>query len=456
MAKVMTGGKACTINPLRLSQPLGAALAFLGMDRCLPLMHGAQGCTSFGLVLLVRHFRETIPLQTTAMSEVTTILGGLENVREAILNIVNRAHPRIIGICTTGTTEVKGDDLTGFLTLIRQLHPELKLVELLDVSTPDFNGSFQDGWAKTVERIIESLVTESRMKVINSRHINVLPGSYLTPGDIEELRDIIDSFSLEPVFLPDLSGSLDGHVPDEYTPTTLGGTTLEQVRGMGNACHTIAIGEQMRGAAITLEHRTGVPYTLFDRLTGLECNDRLISLLSTLSGVPVPGRLRRQRGQLVDAMLDGHFFFGNKKVAIAAEPDQLFGYAAWMHEMGCEIVAAVTTAETPVVEKVPAETVVIGDLGDLEDRAAEAEILVTNSQGRQTAERLAIPHFRIGLPVHDRIGANHLVSVGYRGTRDLIFSVGNMFMAISHEPTPQTWMPLSNTEQECSGKCAPM
>jgi len=30
----------------------------LGLDACMPVMHGSQGCTSFGLVLLVRHFKE--------------------------------------------------------------------------------------------------------------------------------------------------------------------------------------------------------------------------------------------------------------------------------------------------------------------------------------------------------------------------------------------------------------
>jgi nitrogenase molybdenum-iron protein NifN len=44
------------------------------------------------------------------------------------------------------------------------------------------------------------------------------------------------------------------------------------------------------------------------------------------------------------------------------------------------------------------------------------------------------------MPVFDRLGAGHQVSVGYRGTRDLIFEVGNLFLASVHEPTPATWM----------------
>ncbi|EQD64548.1 nitrogenase iron-molybdenum cofactor biosynthesis protein NifN, partial [mine drainage metagenome] len=74
MANVVTSHKACTVNPLKMSQPIGAALAFLGLDACMPALHGSQGCTAFGMVLFVRHFRENIPLQTTAMNEATTIL----------------------------------------------------------------------------------------------------------------------------------------------------------------------------------------------------------------------------------------------------------------------------------------------------------------------------------------------------------------------------------------------
>jgi nitrogenase molybdenum-iron protein NifN len=447
MAKIIVSEKQCTVNPLKMSQPLGAALAFMGIDKSMPLLHGSQGCTSFGLVLLVRHFREAIPLQTTAMSEVATVLGGFDNVEQALVNIAGRSKPSLIGICTTGISEIKGDDLNGFLKLIRASHPELDSIALVDVSTPDFDGSFQDGWAAAVTRTIEELAEIPIVEIRPSRNINVLPGSHLTPGDLDELRDIVEAFSLNPVFLPDLSGSLDGHIPEEFTPTTLGGIAVQRIRRMGAACWTIAIGEQMRGAAITLEHRAGVPYKLFDRLTGLAVNDELMSFLSNISGVPVPRKYRRQRSQLIDAMLDGHFHFGGKRVALAAEPDLLASMAHWLHEMGCVIQAAVTTTQSPALESIPVDEVLLGDLEDLEMRAAGADLLVTHSHGRQASERLGIPLFRIGIPVFDRLGAGHRVSVGYRGTRELIFEIGNLFLADAHEPAPDTWMQSANKAQ---------
>jgi nitrogenase molybdenum-iron protein NifN len=445
MATVVISKKSCSVNPLKMSQPIGGALAFMGLANCMPVLHGSQGCTAFGLVLFVRHFREAIPLQTTAMNEVTTIMGGMDNIEQALMNIYNRAKPEIIGLCTTGLTETRSEDIHGDLRLIRKRNPELANLPIVFVDTPDFKDAFQDGWAKTVTRIIEELV-EKTYTTIPSQ-VNLLVGSHLTAADIEETVEMIESFGLSPIVLPDISGSLDGHIPDQFSPTTIGGTTVDEIRSMGSSVATIAIGQQMERAALELEMRTGVLYTLFDRITGLEANDRFLMHLAGLSGKPVPLKYRRQRSQLVDAMLDGHFFTGGKKVAIGAEPDLLWSLGSLMAEMGCEIAAAVTTTHSPLLEKMPCEEVLIGDLEDLETRAQDCDLLITHSHGRQAAERLGIPLFRAGLPCFDRLGANHKLSVGYRGTRELIFQLGNVLLEHAHEGGPDSW-PLPEKKNE--------
>jgi len=449
VAKVTIGKKACAVNPLKMSQPIGGALAFMGLRGAMPLLHGSQGCTSFGLVLFVRHFKEAIPLQTTAMSEVATVLGGYENVEQAVLNIVNRTKPEIIGICSTGVTETKGDDVEGYIRLIREKHPQLAKIPLVYVSTPDFKDAFQDGWEKTVARMVEVLVEAPRTAARRDfSRVNVLPGCHLTPGDLDELRTIFEDFGLEPSFLPDLAGSLDGHIPDEFTPTTIGGIGIEEIATMGSAGWTIAIGAQMRAAAEAMQAKTGVPSRLFERLCGLEPNDQFIMFLSEIAGRPVPQKYRRQRGQLVDAMLDAHFHIGGRKLAIGAEPDLLYDLSSALHEMGAHVRVAVTTTQSPILPRVATDEVLIGDLEDLETLAKSrgCDLLVTHSHGRQAAERLGIPFYRAGIPMFDRLGAGHQLSVGYRGARDLIFKISNLLIADHeehHEPTPDTWRPVA-------------
>jgi nitrogenase molybdenum-iron protein NifN len=439
MALVIESKKACAVNPLKMSQPLGASFAFMGLASCMPLMHGSQGCTSFGLVLLVRHFKEAIPLQTTAMNEATTILGGYENVEKALLTIRSRAKPELIAICSTGLTETKGDDVEGYIRLAQQKHPELADTAIVYVSTPDYVGAFQDGWSRAVARLMAELPQAGSPRRDNA--INVLPGSHLTPGDIEELRALIEAFGLEPTFAPDISGSLDGHIPDSWLGTTLGGTPLAALRALGGAVHTLALGEQMRPAAQALQARCGVPCTVFDRLTGLTATDAFVQQLSLLSGRPVPASIRRQRSQLVDAMLDGHFHFGNVRVALAAEPDLLWSAGSFLAEMGAELAVCVTTTKSPLLERLPVAEVMIGDLEDFEAsaRAAGCDLLMTHSHGRQAAERLGKPLFRIGIPIFDRIGNAHICHVGYRGTRRFVYEVGNLLMAHQPHHGPGHW-----------------
>ncbi|PKQ27550.1 MAG: nitrogenase iron-molybdenum cofactor biosynthesis protein NifN, partial [Candidatus Anoxymicrobium japonicum] len=387
----------------------------------------------------------------TAMNEVTTILGGMENIEQAIMNIWNRNQPEILGLASTGLTETKGDDVDAYIKLIRAKHPEIADMAIIYVSTPDYIGAFQDGWNKAVVRIVQEMAVPCEVKQAN--RVNVLPGSHLTAGDINEIREIIEAFGLDPVFIPDISGSLDGHIPEDFTPTTLGGTTLQQLRTMGAARATIAIGDQMHAAAIELEMKTGVPYTMFDRLTGLEANDNFMQHLAQLSGQPVPQKYRRQRSQLQDALLDAHFFSGGKKIAIGAEPDLLWSLGSFLAEMGCELTANVTTTHSAMLEKLPAEEVLIGDLEDLEARAKDCDLLITHSHGRQMAERLHIPFLRMGIPTFDRLGAAHKVIVGYRGTRDLAFEIANIFLSNDHEVGPETWSP-KETEDHCAdGAC---
>ncbi len=438
MAAVRESKKACAVNPLKMSQPLGACYAFLGLHNTMPMMHGSQGCTSFGLVLLVRHFKEAIPMQTTAMNEVSTILGGMDNIEQALLNIKKRANPALIAIASTGLTETKGDDVEGYLRLIRAKHGEtLAGTEVVYVSTPDYVGAFQDGWAAAVKALVDAFAEPVTQRVTG--RIGVLPGAHLTPADLEELRELIEAFGLLAVMVPDISRSLDGHIPDDFTPTTLGGATLDDIRGLAACEHVIGVGEQMRPALDSLAARAGVPVTLFERLCGLGAVDALVALLMRLSGKPAPARLKRQRGQLQDAMLDGHFHLGGKRVAVGAEPDLLFALASVCHEMGAEVAAAVTTTHSPVLEKVPALEVLIGDLEDLELGAVGCDLLLTHAHGRQSATRLGIPLFRVGIPQFDRIGAAHQLSIGYRGTRDLIFQLANTFIANMHAHGPEDW-----------------
>ncbi|TBY66111.1 nitrogenase iron-molybdenum cofactor biosynthesis protein NifN [Rhizobium leguminosarum bv. viciae] len=436
MARVVSQTKSAAVNPLKSSQPLGAAFAFLGVDGAIPLLHGSQGCTSFALALLVRHFNEAIPLQTTAMNEAAIIVGGADRLEEAILNLKTRTRPRLIGICTTASVEARDEDVAGDVENIKRKRAmELAGTEVLLANTPDFDGAIEEGWSKAVTAVIEAIARPDK-QYRNPRKIAILPGWNLTVADIEHLRETAVSFGLDPVILPDVSGALDGSIPEEWMPTTYGGTKLKEIRDLGATMQCIAIGEHMRRPAEALQRLTGVPYVLFRSLTGLENVDRFIRVLAAMSRKQTPLNVRRNRMQLQDAMLDGHSHMAGKKIAIASEPDQLFQLSDFFTAMGAEIAAAVTTTGTSkALEMVPAKTVKVGDLSDLESLAATADLIVTHSHGREAARRLGVPLMRVGFPMFDRLGSQHKLTILYRGTRDVIFDFANILQT-NHPPNP--------------------
>jgi len=440
MAEILKRNKALSVNPLKASQPIGGSLATLGFDRAIPMLHGSQGCTAFAKVFFVRHFREPIPLQSTAMDQASSVMGADENVVEGIKAIAEKSNPALITVLTTGLAETQGADVHRNVREFRVKYPEYDHVAVVAVNTPDFTGCVETGYAATLTEIVRTLVPEAAeagtKPGTRKRQVNVLTGPMLTPGDLESLRDLIEQFQLRPVFVPDISDSLDGVLTDEdFSPVTIGGTPLSEMATLGEAKATLIIGASLKKAGELLQEKTGVPSFYFDHLYGLQANDSLITNLSEIAEFDVSERIERQRAQLQDAMLDTHFMLGQLRVAIAADPDQLNAFIDLIAEMGGETVAAVSAANAPVLSQAKVDGIKIGDLEDLELIAKDrkAQLLIGNSHAVAAAERLGIPILRAGFPLYDIIGGYQKTWIGYRGTRQALFDLANLVINFAHE-----------------------
>ncbi len=439
MPEIIKRNKALSVNPLKSSQTIGAALATLGFYRSIPMFHGSQGCTAFGKVFFVRHFREPIPLQTTAMDQISTVMGSDKNIIEGLHTICEKFKPSLIILPTTGLSETQGCDVKSAVTDFRKAYPQHHVVPVVPVSTPDYAGCLESGFAAATAAVIEALVPPAdeagTVPGRQARQVNVLVGSSLTPGDIETLKEMLEAFHLQPVIVPDLSDALDGHLSSEdFTPLTMGGTPVPLLRSLGDAVATLVIGRSMHKTADLLKQRTGVPDYRFDHLMTLEMVDDLLGTLSRLYAVPVPARFERQRAQLQDAMLDCHFMLGMKKIAIAADPDLLNALSHLMNGMGAEVVAAVASSHAPVLKQVASQKIKLGDLEDLEKLAAEgeAQLVIGNSHAVASAKRLGLPVLRAGFPQYDYLGGYQRRWIGYQGIRQTLFDLANIFLSHSH------------------------
>lgn len=430
-SRVKVPTKNATVNPQKNSPALGATLAYLGIDQMLGLLHGAQGCSTFIRLQLSRHFKESIALNSTSMSEDTAIFGGWENLKKGLGRVMEKFGPKVVGVMTTGLTETMGDDVQSAIVQFRQEHPEHDDVPVIWASTPDYCGSMQEGYAAAVKAIVTT-VPEGGTIIPNQ--ITLLPGCQLTPAEVEELKETCLAFGLDPVTIPDISCALDGHIDDTVSALSVGGISVERIKQAGRSAATLYVGDSLADAAGVLQDRFGTPVYGFTSITGLAECDQLMAVLSSIEDNPVPERFRRWRSRLMDAMVDCHYQFGLKKVALALEADHLKGMTHFLASLGCEIQAAIAATRTKGLDALPSPNVFVGDLEDLESAALGADLLVANSNGRQAAAKLGIKsHLRTGLPVFDRLGAHQKMWIGYQGTMNLIFELATIFQANAKE-----------------------
>jgi nitrogenase molybdenum-cofactor synthesis protein NifE len=409
------------INPLKHSPSIGAAMALQGIDHALPIIHGAQGCTFLGKVLLTKHFREPISLASSKLFVEDVVMGSEDKLATIIEGFTGKNAPALIGILTSGLSEVKGDDVKAAVKELEAGNKQAS-TRIIHVPTPDYDGGLETGYARAVEAVIQS----AEFKGVRSpelRQINVLAGSHLTPADVAELRDIIESFGMKPVILPDLS-ALDGS-RQGVSPLAAGGTTMEELNSMGSSDYTLALGMSIEPAARLLKTKSGIEYQTFESGAGLAASDGLLDMLARISGKPCPPRYERQRKVLVDAMRDAHFYFGGKKVCIALEPDLAVQTSRWLDEMGASVELAVIPTLSDAADRIRARKVQIGDLFSI---TGEFDVLIANSHAESTAKRLGVPLYEMGFPVYKTFGYPSKVAIGYRGALMVINEMANLLM----------------------------
>lgn len=411
--------KPLHVNPLKLSQPMGATLAFLGIKNCMPLMHGAQGCASFTKVLFTRHFNDPIAIQTTAVNDITAVIdGGDKGISEAVENITKKVTPDLVGLFTTGMTETKGDDIKGATLLLKEKQ------KMVYVHTPDFEGGLESGWSLSVQNIITQLIEPTTQ--VKKDKVLLIPNVNLSPIEVEKLKEALELLDLVVFALPDLSDSLDGHLGVKQGALSSGGISVSDIEKLGNAGAVITIGRSVKKCGeIFNEKFPQSTHLYFDSLMGLEASDDFYAkLLAYMDEKSVPTVVKRWRARLQDVLLDTHFSLGKAKIIIADEPDSAYAISKALREAGGTCEAYI--AQRSEVQEAFTCKVIIGDFEEVEKVLPAADMLITNYHG----ERLAHKHHKAllirGFPNYEQVGIGLRHNILYEGSCAFLCEVNNL------------------------------
>ncbi len=453
--------KNIEINPLKTSSSLGAVIVFLGIKNAVVLMHGSQGCASFDKVTLTKHYRENIPVYTTALNELGAILGGSSYLKAGVKNIADKINPAFIGITSTGLSEVNGEDIHA---TFNELKKELKEsgdydnLSLAYVSTPDYDGNFEEGYKNAILSLLQTFCIDAQNNIrnisdyknndknkdngakedIKNIRANVFCPFSFTAMDFLELRDLLEDFGITPVMIPDLGTSMDGHLDENgYLQTTSGGTNIEDLKKAGLNNLNIIIGSSLKSLIAPVKKITGLNTYYFSNVSGLKNTDLFFKFLEEISLRKTPERYKRQKRQLMDAYLDTHFYFLGKNIAIAEGIDILDSFSEVLNEVGANIKIGVTTSKAYENLKNRFEILTEGDIdlfGELiESDGNEIDLVISNSNAGYTAEKIGVPILKAGFPLIDRIGHNFKHYILYKGSANLVYEAANLLMSANEK-----------------------
>jgi len=74
-----------TTNACKLCKPMGAALAFRGIEGAMPFLHGSQGCATYMRRYIISHFNEPMDIASSSLGEKHAVFGGGPNLNWGLL-----------------------------------------------------------------------------------------------------------------------------------------------------------------------------------------------------------------------------------------------------------------------------------------------------------------------------------------------------------------------------------
>jgi nitrogenase molybdenum-iron protein NifN len=435
-----------TRNACKLCTPLGACVAFKGIDGCVPLIHGSQGCATYIRRYMISHYKEPVDIASSNFSEETTIFGGNKNFCEGIDNIISQYQPKVIAIASTCLSETIGEDVHQLICEYKAKNKGKELPEFIYASTPSYQGTHMDGFHEATLATVKELAKFTE----RGESINIFPG-FLSTEDLRYLQDILEDFGLEYMLLPDYSESLDNPSWEKYMRIPAGGTKLDKIKDSANAKASIEFGYILNKGTISgkntesknklsageyLEKQYNIKNYALGVPIGITETDAFFKVLEQISGKPTPEKHEKERGRLIDSYADGHKYIFEKKAVVYGEEDFVIGMVSFLNEIGIDVVIAASGGYSgklkTELEKISTQknSMIVMDDSDFEKikdlcEELEPDIFIGHSKGYYISRQLGIPLIRVGFPVHDRIGGQRIMHVGYKGTQQLFDRIVN-------------------------------
>jgi nitrogenase molybdenum-iron protein NifN len=420
-------------------------MVYKGVRGCIPFLHGSQGCATYIRRYMISHFREPVDIACSSFSEEDAIFGGARNFKVGVGNVITQYEPELIGLATTCLSETIGENMLGMIKEYRDTQPA-GAPPLVSASTPSYHGTHMEGFHAAVLSLVKTFAAPTAPETPKTRRLNLFPG-FLSSEDLRHLKGILSAFESEATVLPDYSEALDGETWEDYHKIPDGGTSMEEIAACSVARASLELGStladpaQKESAARYLEQAHGVERRALPLPIGIHATDALAGTLSELTGRALPAAMEAERGRLIDSLVDGHKYVFGQRVALFGDQDMVIALAGFLSEIGLSVAFCGSGARTGRFEKILREKVQNADGKPLEIlegadheqmrqavKRIEPTLIMGSSKAYPIAREMRLPLIRVGFPIHDRIGSQRILHVGYQGAQRLFDEIINTIL----------------------------
>ncbi len=430
-----------TVNPCKMCMPMGTVSAFYGIKKCMTILHGSQGCSTYIRRHMATHYNEPVDIASSSLTEEGTVFGGESNLIKGLENMIALYNPEIIGVATTCLAETIGEDINRIINEFYEKHPEAN-VKIIPVSSAGYSGTQYEGFFKALRAIVENV----EMDIKKNNKVNIITG-LISPADTRYLKKLLDSMKIDYTLLPDISDNLDGEYKKEYNRLPEGGTSIEEISFMGGAKLTIELSTFIKGEDSPAEYlyeAYGVPYVRCSLPVGLRDTDMFIRQLVKAGGT-MSAEIKKERGRYLDSIIDSHKYNGEGRAVIFGEPDFVYSAVRLCAENGIMPVVTATGSKCSSLSNLLIDEIqkasdyafveeykIIDDcdFDTIEKYALEfgANVMIGSSDGRRIEEKHKLPLVRCAFPIHDNIGGQRVRVLGYEGSITLLDRITNALL----------------------------
>ncbi len=450
--------EALTVNPAKACQPLGAVLCALGFEKTLPYVHGSQGCVAYFRTYFNRHFKEPISCVSDSMTEDAAVFGGQKNMFAGLENAKALYKPNMIAVSTTCMAEVIGDDLNAFINNTKKAGHIPQEFPTPFAHTPSFVGSHTTGWDNMFEGIARffTLNYMADKEVGKNGKVNIVPGFETYLGNYRVIHRMLDEMGIAHTMLCDPTEVLDTPADGEFRMYA-GGTTMDEIKDAPNAKTTVFLQPwHLEKSKKYIENTWKHSAPKLNIPMGLEWTDEFLMAMSAITGKEVPASLTKERGRLVDMMMDSHTWLHGKKFALWGDPDFVLGMTKFLLELGAEPIHILCNNTNKRWEKTVrkllesspygknCEVYVGYDLWHMRSLVFtnKPDFMIGNSYGKfiqrdtlHKGKEFEVPLIRIGFPIFDRHHLHRMTTMGYEGAMYILTTLVNAILERLDEET---------------------